>query len=135
MMRSVFVIATAAMFSAIGSAALAQAHVSDLMRENIANGIAFTAKYTGKSIDVDDYVVATSASSNGNGSISVGAKPDKFGFPPSATALCPLRDAQEIQTFSSLNKGAHIILTGKFSSMMGSTLMLTDCSYRLSAAK
>ena len=135
MMKSVFVVATAAMFSAIASPALAQAHVSDLMRENIANGIAFTTKYTGKSIDVDDYVVATTASPNGIGSISIGAKPDKFGFPPSATALCALRDAQEVQTFSSVSKGAHIVLTGKFSSMMGSTLMLTDCSYRMSTAK
>lgn len=135
MRKSGFVFAAAAMTAAIGSPALAQEHAADLVSENIANGIAFTSKYSGKSVSVDDYVVASSASPNGHGSISVGAKPDKFGFPPSSQALCVLADANEIQKFGSLSKGTHIVLTGTFLSMQGSTMTLTDCSYRLSSSK
>ena len=131
-----FAFAAAAMTAAICSPALAQQHARDLVRENIANGIAFTAKYSGQSMSVDDYVIASSASpEGGHGSIAVGAKPDKFGFPPSAQALCVLANTKEIQTFGALSKGSHIVLIGKFSSMMGSTIMLTDCSFRMSTAK
>jgi hypothetical protein len=65
----------------------------------------------------------------------VGAKPDKYGFLPSEQALFVLADAREIETSASLNKGAHIILTGKFASIQGGTIMLTDCSYQMSGSK
>lgn len=135
MMKSGFAFAVTAIVGMVGSPALAQKHAADLVREDIANGIAFASKYSGATVSVDDYVVASDVAPNGNGSISVGAKPDKFGFPPSAQALCVLADSKEIQTFASLNKGAHIVLTGKYSSMQGSTIMLTDCSYRMSTLK
>lgn len=128
-------IAVSAMVAGLASPALAQEHAADLVREDTSNGIAFTARYTGRSMVVDDYVVASTASPGGHGSISIGAKPDKYGFPPSALVMCVLGDAQEIQKFGALNKGAHIVLTGTFSVVQGSTIVLKDCSYAMAASK
>lgn len=119
----------------IATPALAAPHAADLMHENMANGIAFASKYQNQQVVVDDYVINSTASPGGVGSIAVGGKPDKFGFPPSAQVMCVLMDDQAIKTFGALNKGAHIILTGQFSVWQGSTLTLTNCSFTMAPGK
>jgi hypothetical protein len=74
-----------ALFLSIGLAtpALAHPHVMDLLTEQATNGIAFASKYQNQPVVLDDYVIASTASPSGVGSISVG-KPDRFGLPPHA---------------------------------------------------
>lgn len=115
--------------------ALAHPHVMDLLTEQATNGIAFASKYQNQPVVLDDYVIASTASPSGVGSISIGAKPDRFGLPPHADAMCVLMDDQSIKVFGALNKGAHIILTGKFSNIQGSTITLTNCSFTMATGK
>lgn len=128
---------TLALLLSIGltTPALAHPHVMDLLTEQATNGIAFASKYQNQPVVVDDYVIVSTASPSGVGSISVGAKPDRFGFPPHASAMCVLMDDQSIKAFGSLNKGDHIILTGKFSTMQGSIITLTNCTFSMATGK
>ena len=134
-MKSIRVLGALAIALSATAPALAQEHVAALVNESQNNGIAFASKYQNSQMVIDDYVIGSSASPIGVASISVGAKPDKFGFPASQQATCTLTENADIQKFGALNKGAHIILTGKYVAMQGSTIMLINCSYTAAVVK